>query len=80
MEAVLTLENLGTLAGIVALIEIVMQLYVKPALRGSEKKSWYGLALNVIAFVVGPIEPATNRGRPGVEHSSAACLANRAAS
>ena len=33
----------------------------------------------MIAFVVGPTEPATNRGFPGVLNSSAACRANSAA-
>src|SRR5208337_2986520 len=35
--------------------------------------------VTVIAFVVGPIDPATNRGLPGVENSSAACRASTAA-
>ena len=35
--------------------------------------------ITLIALVVGPIEPATNRGRPGVENSPAACRASCAA-
>lgn len=45
--------DLVTIGGVAALIAVVVQLLVKPALRGQEEKSWHGLAVNGMAVVLG---------------------------
>ena len=42
-----------TLVGLVALIEITMELFVKPALEGQQDEPWYGLLVNGLCFLVG---------------------------
>ena len=53
MEQRLTLESMMTLAGVVAFVEVMLQAFVKPALKGLEDRPWYGLAINGITVIVG---------------------------
>ena len=45
--------NLLTYGGVAALIALVVQLLVKPALRSKEDAAWHGLAVNVVAVLLG---------------------------
>lgn len=45
--------NLITSGGIAAVIAVVVQLLVKPALRGYESQAWHSLAINAVAAVLG---------------------------
>lgn len=53
MNEALVLENLMTLAGLVAFIEILLQLVLKPALKPYLQTDWYGLAINGLSFLCG---------------------------
>jgi len=53
MDPELLLASLLTLAGLVAFIEVLLQLFIKPAMRPYIRADWYGLAINAECFVCG---------------------------
>ena len=53
MDPRLTLETMATLAGVVVFIELMLELFVKRALRTAQNHPDYGLFLNVAALVSG---------------------------
>jgi hypothetical protein len=48
----LTVDTLGTVAGLAVVIALFLQLLLKPGLVGSEEKPWYGIAINACGFVL----------------------------
>jgi len=57
MESLLTLDLMLHLVGVIALIEILLIVAVKPVLRwrcpDAEERPWYGVVINGSSFVLG---------------------------
>lgn len=53
MDLELTLEAMGTVAGVIAFMQLILVVAIKPALRRWEASPDYGLALNVATILLG---------------------------
>ena len=51
MDMNFTVEVLATVAGLAVVVELLLELFFKPALAGSENAPWYAIAMNVFVFV-----------------------------
>ena len=52
MDLNLSVEYLATVVGLAFVLELILELFLKPALAGSEGAPWYGLAFNTSTFVL----------------------------
>lgn len=53
IEPRLTLQSMLELTGVVVFIELLLELLIKPALKGRETEAWYGLVVNALCFLLG---------------------------